>query len=301
MSCFVVAYGMGVDSTAMLVGLRYEGRRPDAILFADTGGEKEETYAYLPTIQRWLQEVGFPPVVVVRYVVQDFKHWPPYYTLEENCLTNGTLPSVAFGFQMKSCSLKWKAAPQHTWMKGFPPAVAAWARGEKVLRAIGFDASAADQRRTYNAGKIDDPFYDFCYPLQEWGWDRERCKVEILAAGLPVPPKSSCFFCPAMKPDEVRDLPAGKLKRIVAMEARAEPRLTSIKGLWGTGTKGTRGGIRKPGRMTDFIVEEGLLTPENVQEIRRRVPLELIQSQQAFANGEYIPEWPDFLCGIEEM
>ena len=32
----MVAYGMGVDSTAMLVGLHARGIRPDAILFADT-------------------------------------------------------------------------------------------------------------------------------------------------------------------------------------------------------------------------------------------------------------------------
>jgi hypothetical protein len=33
------------------------------------------------------------------------------------------------------------------------------------------------------------------FPLYEWGIDRCRCKAIIEAAGLPVPPKSSCFFC----------------------------------------------------------------------------------------------------------
>ncbi|QDU97641.1 hypothetical protein Pla8534_54920 [Lignipirellula cremea] len=40
----VVAYGLGVDSTAMLIGLQRRGVRPDLILFANTGGEKPETY-----------------------------------------------------------------------------------------------------------------------------------------------------------------------------------------------------------------------------------------------------------------
>src|SRR5215471_17622806 len=101
--CLVVAYGAGVDSTALLVGLWRRGITPHAILFANTGGEKDETYAYLDVMNAWLRDVGFPTITVVRNVVQDFKHWPPYHTLEENCLTNGTLPSVAFGFQMKSC------------------------------------------------------------------------------------------------------------------------------------------------------------------------------------------------------
>jgi len=99
----VVAYGMGVDSTAMLIGMKHRGIRPDLILFADTGDEKKETYAYQKVIDRWLKRVGFPPVITVRYQVKNFKNWPPYYTLGQNCLTNGTLPSLAFGF--KSCSM----------------------------------------------------------------------------------------------------------------------------------------------------------------------------------------------------
>jgi len=100
----VVSYGMGVDSTAMLVGMAQRGIRPDAILFADTGDEKPATYAYLERMNAWLDKVGFPRVTVIVYRVKDFKNWPEYRTLEENCLTNGTLPSEAFGFG--SCSMK---------------------------------------------------------------------------------------------------------------------------------------------------------------------------------------------------
>ena len=39
----VVAYGLGVNSTAMLGEFANRGVRPDLILFADTGGEKPET------------------------------------------------------------------------------------------------------------------------------------------------------------------------------------------------------------------------------------------------------------------
>ena len=38
----------------------------------------------------------------------------------------------------------------------------------------------------------------------DWGWDLERCKQEIADAGLPIPPKSACFFCPNQKPEEVK-------------------------------------------------------------------------------------------------
>jgi hypothetical protein len=292
-----VAYGLGVDSTALLVELTRRGERPDAVLFADVGGEKDETYAYLPVMQEWLRRHGMPEVTVVKNVVGDFKHWPPYETLEQNCLTNGTLPSLAFGF--KSCSIKWKQVPQHKWVKRWDMAEVAWAAGLKVTKLIGFDAGPKDIRRRNHVGDVDDKFYAYRYPLIEWGWDRDRCKRAIREAGLPVPPKSSCFFCPAMKPAEVRELPADKLRRIVVMEARAEPRLEKIRGLWRNGTKGTRGGERKPGRMTDFIVMEGLLPGPEVTALRKRVPLEIVQTQEEFAAGADVPTWDEFFCSLD--
>lgn len=45
--------------------------------------------------------------------------------------------------------------------------------------------------------------YEVRYPLREWGWDRDRCGRVIASAGLPIPPKSACFFCPAMKKLEI--------------------------------------------------------------------------------------------------
>jgi len=279
--------------------LRRLGRRPDLIMFADTGGEKDETYNYLPIINAWLERVGFPPVTVVRYVPKDFKHYPPYHTLEENCWTNGTLPSLAFGF--KSCSLKWKAAPQHSYVKSWMPARETWSRGERVLKAIGYDAGPADMRRRNHAGNENDPLYEYWYPLIEWGWDRDRCKAEIAREDLPVPLKSSCFFCPAMKPAEVRELPADKLRRIVAMEARAKPRLVKIEGLWRKAVKGHRGAEKKPGSMTEFIRDEGLLPEIEIQRIKDTVPVAIIDTIEAYREGEPIPGWPALsdLCGLE--
>ncbi len=92
-SPLVVAYGLGVDSTAMLIEFAHRGIRPDLILFADTAGEKPETYAYLPVIQEYLARVGFPAVVAVRYEPTRAL----YRTLEEQCLHTGTLPSLAYG------------------------------------------------------------------------------------------------------------------------------------------------------------------------------------------------------------
>jgi hypothetical protein len=248
-----VAYGMGVDSTAMLVGMWRRGIRPDLITFADTGGEKPETYEYLATINEWLRGVGFPDVTVVRYAGRHSR----YSTLEGNCLANETLPSLAFGG--KGCSLKFKAAVQNAYRARWAPAIAAWGAGQRVTVCIGYDAGPTDGRRSTLA---ETPKYAYRYLLREWGWDRDRCKAEIVSAGLPLPMKSACWFCPASQPSEIAWLVErhpGLADRIIAMEAAAAPNLRSIQGLWRNGVKGTRGGIAKPGSMTVYIRERRAL------------------------------------------
>ena len=239
----MVAYGMGVDSTAMLVGLHARGIRPDAILFADTGSEKPTTYEYLAIINAWLVSVGFPTVTVVRRNEQ-IKVRAPYTTLEENCTVNETLPSLAFGY--KSCSLKWKRDPQDAWTKRWEPARRAWARGEKVEKMIGYDAGPADSRRS----KItDDAHYTYTYPLRTWGWARERCIAEIKAAGLPVPVKSACWFCPASKKHEVEALAVEHPElygRALAMEAGARNGKHGLGTVKGLGRKWSWSEVRLP-------------------------------------------------------
>jgi len=240
----VVSYGAGVDSTAMLVGMWARGIRPDLILFADTGAEQPGTYAYLFVMEAWLERVGFPPITIVR------RRPPkaPYASLEGQCQANNQMPSLAYGG--KSCSIEWKAKPQHRYLRTWAPAVECWARGAKVQRAIGFDDSGADQKRTarcnrvafaiglddsaadrkrarksqarYAGGGLEADKFEYLYPLQEWGWDRAQCIEVIRAAGLPVPMKSSCYFCPAMKKPEIVALAANApdlFERAVAIEA----------------------------------------------------------------------------------
>lgn len=292
-----VSYGLGLNSSALLVGLRRRKIRPDAITLADTGGESDLTYAYYPIISAWLAENDMPPITVVRYVPKDFKNWPPYHNLEQNCLTNGTLPSLAFGF--KSCSLKWKVAPQDAYLKSLSRVQAIWAAGGKVRKMIGYDAGPADERRRRDKSLMDPDKFEYEYPLVDWGWDRDRCALEIEKEGLPVPPKSSCFFCPAMKPAEVRALPAEKLRRIVIMEARAQPRLTSIEGLWRTGCKGTRGAEKRPGAITEFIREEGLLPSSEIDRLRETIPADILLTQASYATTHELPEaWPDYLSEV---
>lgn len=257
----MVADGMGVDSTAMLVHLHQIGLRPDAVLHADTGDEHPETNAYREERRHWLEVVCFPELTIVRRAPakqgtrarRDGKTDVTYSTLGENCLSNATLPGLAFG--KKSCSEKWKIEPQDRWTARWAPAQRAWARGQRVVKLIGYDAGPADSRRAHNL--TGDHRYVYVYPLRDLGWDRERCVTEIVQAGVKLPRKSACFYCPASKTWEiaalVRDHP-DLADYIMAMEAAAAPNLRGSEGLWRATVKGTRGAVARPGDMTSFIL-----------------------------------------------
>ena len=294
----VAAWGMGLDSTALIIEWVSRGWPLSLVLTADTGGERPETYDYLPIFQRWMDARGIEHEIV-SYAPKRFKHWPPYFTLLENCLTNATLPSISFG--RHSCSQKWKIQPQDKWVENWEPAQRAWERGGKVIKLIGYDASPADSRRyAHREGHVD-PRYTYCYPLRDWGWDRLHCAARIKAEGLPVPVKSSCFFCAAMKPHEVETLPSWCLRLIVLMEARAAPRLVTVEGLWRRGTS------TRPGTMTEFIRDRGLLPPLEIAAIINGAPVALVEFQEIAAQFPVeqrppLREWIDrFNAGVTHL
>lgn len=209
----IVSYGAGTNSTAMLIKMVERSEVVDAITFADTGGELPETYAYLDMFGAWLTERGYPEITRVRVESR---------TLEEDCLIRKTLPSVVFGF--KTCSLRFKAEPQQKFVNNYQPAKDAWARGEKVVKCIGFDADEP------NRAKFDeDKKYKWRYPLIEWDMGRAECVETIKAAGLELPGKSACYFCPNSKPHEILRLPREYQDRAIAMERNAE--MTKMYGL----------------------------------------------------------------------
>ncbi len=301
MTPLCVSYGLGVDSTAVLCLYHKRGIRPDLIIFADVGDEKPETYAYLPIMQEWLKKVDFPEVTVVRYQPKNFKNYPPYKSLSENCLTNGTLPGISFG--PASCSMKWKKGAIDPFVKAWQPAKDTWAAGERVRKMIGYDASPRDRQRFAHAKGIEDPKYEYVYPLIDEGLNREGCKALIQEVIGVVPPKSACYFCLSSKPHEIRELQAPLLRRIVVMEARAKPRLRTTEGLWRSTVKGCRGATARPGNMTEFIVKEGLLSEAEVKRIQDATPKEIALRLDAAACGEMVPDWHEFLerLTVEDM
>ena len=218
-SPIIVAYGGGANSTAMMVEMHRRGIRPDLIMFADTGGERPETYDAVAMVDLWCRKRFGIGIDVVRKTYQGKPE-----TLEDNCRRMEMLPSIAYGF--KSCSLKYKVDPQDKFANHWEPALACWENGGKCKKWIGYDAS--EERR---AKISENSKYAFRYPLIEWGIYRDDCVAICRSEGLPSA-KSSCFFCPSMKRHEITNLAKDHpslIRRALDMEARAK--LTSIAGL----------------------------------------------------------------------
>jgi hypothetical protein len=214
----IVAYGGGTNSTAMLCGFRERGIRPALILFADTGGELPHTYEHLRVMSDKCKEWFGLPIETV------FKTYKAQQTsLENDCIRNRVLPSLAYGF--KACSMKYKLEPQvkrvRKWMDE---------HGVKtVTKAIGYDSTEGHRSHKIKETNIGKGRVEVnWYPLIEWQWTRKECMDAICRHGLPQPGKSSCFFCPAMKLREIirlRDEHPEHYARAVAMEKN-----TIIKG-----------------------------------------------------------------------
>lgn len=77
--------------------------------------------------------------------------------------------------------------------------------------------------------------YENRYPLiEDWHWSRDDCIRVIEEENLPLPGKSSCFFCPSMKGHEIEALKRQHpdlYQRAIAIEENAMPNLTKVKGL----------------------------------------------------------------------
>lgn len=206
----VFNYGGGINSGAMLIGAYERGIRPDHIWYADPGdwlkepAEKPETYEYIEYFSTWLVSIGFPAVTVLRHATD---------TLYRSCLRNGTLPSISYGF--KGCSVKFK----HQIIEGHEKKL--YGPDHIIEKAIGYHA--LEDR---GSGITEKGRYRYRYFLKEWAWDQQDCTAAFGRHGHRVPPKSSCWFCSAMKPREIVQL--HKIhpelsSRAVGMERHAKP------------------------------------------------------------------------------
>jgi hypothetical protein len=163
-----LSYGGGVNSVALMLLLLKEGLPLDEVVFADTGGEVPETYAYLDVTRKFLAEHNVPFTVVA-------KRGPGLY---ENAWRREVLPSAIWRWSTRD----YKVAPIQRHYRSL---------GSHVYQYL---AIAWDEIERMKDSRVD--YVTNLYPLVDRKVTRADCVALIETAGLPVPPKSSCFFCP---------------------------------------------------------------------------------------------------------
>jgi hypothetical protein len=184
-------------------------------------------------MNEWLRGEGFPEITIVK----NRRPRSGDLSLGDALLRNSVLPALSFG--QHQCSLVWKIAPSEAFVRrryGWSGQTKTWLDGISIVtKAIGYDASPRDRARAGKAHGKDSEGFRNWYPLIEFGITRDACVSLIEGAGLPVPSKSACFFCPASHKSEIDDLGRQSpelLRDALRIEDRARARgLRAVKGL----------------------------------------------------------------------
>jgi len=196
-------FGGGVNSVAIMAAVEMKLLpRPDYVVFADTGGEKAETYNYMI----YFKDVSPLPIITIQ---------TPEGRLLDYCDKNNILPQRF----MRWCTDRWKRRPLDRFRKahGFKD-------GDKIWIGIAKDEEGRAHRWRNDT--------DVRFPLLELGWSRADCIKAIKKVGWCVPAKSGCFFCPFAKLDEFAELKANhpdQWEFLVKLEKRCLKHLTKCK------------------------------------------------------------------------
>ncbi len=201
----VLSYGMGADSTALLLRWIHQPHTCPCdladvlVITAMTGDEWPATgHLVAEHILPRLREHGIRWVQVARAgaaqadgitILDDSRvpsrvHLGGAYRLSDEMLAAGTVPQVAGS---RKCSAKAKG-----WV--LDQFLAAEMAGQPYLHVMGFEAGETGRARR-DAG-YDTAQRTGSYPLIAWEWDRRACENYIRSVTGVDWPKSACTYCP---------------------------------------------------------------------------------------------------------
>jgi hypothetical protein len=210
----IISYGGGVQSTALCV-LATQGKigKVDGALFANVGSDSEHpaTITYVREVMiPWASEHG----LVVHELHRVRRDGTPE-TLMQN-LTRPESRSIPIPVRMENGAPGTRQCTDVFKIK----VVRRWLRDNGVTKKqpatvlVGF---STDEMQRVNNRRLS-PYEIPEHPLLNLGLNREACKSVIRNAGLPIPGKSACYFCPFHRPTEWsrlrRDEPALFIKSV---------------------------------------------------------------------------------------
>ena len=203
----VFSYGGGVQSTAALV-LAAEGVLDcSTFIFANVGNDSEHpgTIAYLAEVAHpYAAANGIDLVEVQRTWRRGPSTGQPFTLLSVLQRPEGRsfpIPLRLAGGAPgnRSCTADWKIGQISRWLVEQDHTEANPAR-------VGLGITIDEIERARPGVDPRNPIQDKRYPLLDLGLHRRDCYPIIEQAGLPVPPRSACWFCPFHSVEEWRRL-----------------------------------------------------------------------------------------------
>ena len=188
------SYGGGVQSTAALV-LAAQGEIDYPVfLFANVGYDSEN-----PSTLRFVDEHAKP---YARSHGIELVELERFISIYEHVVSDRR--SIVIPVRMsngapgrRQCTIRWKR-----------DAIARWQKQHGATKdapaVCGLGISMDEVHRMHDSSDI--PHQTLEYPLIDMRLTRGDCRYIIASAGLPVPPKSACWFCPYKKHDAWQDM-----------------------------------------------------------------------------------------------
>jgi hypothetical protein len=187
------SFGGGVQSTAALV-LASTGHIPyTTFLFANTGADSEnpKTLEYVETVAKPFAEGTGLTLIELERHRRDGSTETLLGRLERSKRTIDIPVRMSNGAPgNRNCTKDFKIRVVAKWLK------ANGATAENPA-TVGLGISIDEIERVNYVSGFD--FYKKAYPLIDARLSRASCLAIIESAGLPEPPKSSCWFCPFHK------------------------------------------------------------------------------------------------------
>ncbi len=230
----VLSFGGGVNSVALMILLIRDGLPLDEVVFADTGGEVPETYEYVKIARQYFAEHGIPFTVVSKRGE----------SLYETSWRRRVFPSAIWRWSTRD----FKVTPIHRHYRE---------SGGHINQYL---AIAWDEIIRMKDSRVD--YVTNLYPLIDRRITREGCVEIIEDAGLPIPPRSACFFCPFNSVERwqwIHENHPDLYEKAIALEERSKHFPSQ--------------------RLTD-------------QAFRKRTDLTLRTLSEIFTNGEALPALP---------
>ena len=166
----ILSFGAGVNTVALMVMLIRDKAPLDGVVFADTGGETPDTYESVDDARSYLGEFQIPFTTV--------QALPRKTDLYGTALRRRVIPSV----QWRWCTRDFKVNPIHRYYREL---------GRHVNQYVGIAYDEVHRVRDSREAYVTN-----LYPLVDQRLTRQDCIDIISEAGLRVPEKSGCYFCP---------------------------------------------------------------------------------------------------------